>query len=101
MAGARRPSGSRVPSSGVGGLSLVRQSLAPLQSAFLIKVYFFHSRVPSLHAPRSPRAGDVLGITWSGAGAEPGPERDAVWGWVTLQQVWAGWGGRAPLQGQK
>lgn len=90
MAGAGCPSGSRIPSSGVGGLSLVRQSLAPLQSAFLIKVYFFRSQVPSLHAPRSPWAGDVLGIAWSGTGAEPGPERDAVWGWVTLRQVRAG-----------
>lgn len=71
MAGAGRPSGSRVPSSGVGGISLVRQSLAPLQSAFLIKMYFFHSWVPFLHAPYSLWTGDVLGIAWSGSGLSP------------------------------
>lgn len=80
MAGAGHPSGSRVPSSGVRGIGLVRQSLAPLQSAFLIKMYFFCSRVPCLHAPRSPRAGEVLSLAWSGSGAQPGPEWEAVGG---------------------
>lgn len=90
MAGAGHPSGSRIPSSGVGGISLVRQSLAPLQSAFLIKMYFFCSWVPSLRAPGSPWAGDVPGIAWSCSGAQPGPEWDAVGRWMTLQQVQAG-----------
>ncbi|XP_035754278.1 scavenger receptor class F member 2, partial [Egretta garzetta] len=36
---------------------------------------------------RVEKPSDVLGIAWSGTGAEPGPERDAVWGWVTLRQV--------------
>lgn len=69
---------------------MVRQSLAPLQSAFLIKMYFFCSQVPSFCAPRSPQAGDVLGVAWSGSGAQPGPEWDAVGGWMTLRQVQAG-----------
>lgn len=90
MARAGRPLGSHVPSSGVGGISSVRRSLAPLQSAFLIKMYFFCSWVPYLHAPGSRSVGDVPGITRSCWGAQPSPERDAVGRWMTLRQVQAG-----------
>lgn len=55
-------------------MGLVRQSLASLQSAFLIKVYFFHTQVLSLRAPGCPRS--ITCITR--ARGMQGPEWDTV-----------------------